>query len=267
VSSGSGQHRPRKRFGQHFLHDQQVIQRIVQYINPQPGQKLVEIGPGLGALTCPLLQSAGRLDVIELDRDVIPRLRETCKELGELVIHESDVLRFDFSQLTGSGETLRVVGNLPYNISTPLLFHVLDYAEHIHDMTFMVQKEVADRLAAAPGSRDYGRLSVMVQYHCQVDPVLIVEPGSFSPPPKVRSAVIRLTPYATPPWPAGDEILFGQIVNQAFSQRRKTIRNGLKKIASGEQLQQAGIDPACRAEVLAVEDFARLANLLSEQKK
>ncbi|NOY62622.1 MAG: 16S rRNA (adenine(1518)-N(6)/adenine(1519)-N(6))-dimethyltransferase RsmA, partial [Gammaproteobacteria bacterium] len=189
-------HRARKRFGQNFLHDGHVIARIVAAVRPRPGQQIVEIGPGQGALTEPLLDAAGELDVVELDRDLIPLLEQRFNAQQTLRIHQADALKFDFSTLRGdcADAALRVVGNLPYNISTPLLFHLLSFSGLIKDMHFMLQKEVVDRLAAQPGGGDYGRLSVMMQYHCQVERLFVVKPGSFTPVPKVDSAIVRLTP-------------------------------------------------------------------------
>ena len=255
-------HIPRKRFGQHFLHDRGIIDKIVSAIGPQPGERIVEIGPGLGALTCPLLARHGELDVVELDRDVIPRLLENCGDKGELRVHNVDALRFDFAELAGA-KRIRVVGNLPYNISTPLIFHLLESADRIIDMHFLLQKEVVDRLAAAPGSDDYGRLSVMVQYRCRAESLFRVGPGAFSPPPKVDSAVVRLIPFAELPYPAQDEALFARLVNQAFSKRRKTLRNGLKDLLDADGIEAAGIDPGIRPERVSVEEFVRLANAAS----
>jgi 16S rRNA (adenine1518-N6/adenine1519-N6)-dimethyltransferase len=253
-------HRARKRFGQHFLHDRGVIERIIAAIGPQPGDHLVEIGPGLGALTAPLLARHGALDVVELDRDVIPHLEQACAGKGELRVHNVDALKFDFSALAAPGECLRVVGNLPYNISTPLIFHLLDDAAVIADMHFLLQKEVVDRLTAAPGGGDYGRLSVMVQYRCRAEGLFRVGPGAFSPPPKVDSAVVRLTPYAELPFPARDEQRLAELVNRAFSQRRKTLRNSLKQLLDADAIAAAGIDPGERPEQVPVEGFVRLAD-------
>lgn len=257
-------HRPRKRFGQNFLHDANVIHKIVAAIAPRPNDRVVEIGPGLGALTRPLLEKLGTLDVVELDRDVIPELESACEGAGTLTIHNVDALRFDFAALAPAGEKLRVVGNLPYNISTPLIFHLLEQATHIKDLTFMLQKEVVDRLVATPGTRDFGRLSVMVQYRCRAEPLFIVKPGSFRPAPKVDSAVVRLTPYEAPPYPARDEALFSRLVNQAFTQRRKTLRNALKGFVDAAQLESLGVDPALRAEVLPVETFVTISNAVTD---
>lgn len=251
-------HRARKRFGQHFLHDPAIIERLVRSVAPGEGQSLVEIGPGQGALTYPLLDEVDHLQVVELDRDLIALLRERIAP-ERLTIHESDALRFDFAALA-DGRPLRVVGNLPYNISTPLIFHLLDQAGAIADMTFMLQKEVVDRLTAAPGGKDYGRLSVMVQYHCQADYLFFVPPGAFQPPPKVDSAVVRLTPHATPPWPADDPAWLARLVAQAFSQRRKAIRNSLKRLIDADLFAATGIDPGLRPDHLTVADYVALAN-------
>ncbi|HHM05516.1 MAG TPA: 16S rRNA (adenine(1518)-N(6)/adenine(1519)-N(6))-dimethyltransferase RsmA [Gammaproteobacteria bacterium] len=250
-------HRPRKRFGQHFLHDPWIIQRIIQAINPRPGERLLEIGPGLGALTAPLLEAVGQLDVVELDRDVIAPLQVACAGRGVLRVHNEDVLAFDFSRLAGTGP-LRVVGNLPYNISTPLIFHLLSQATSIHDMLFMVQKEVAGRMAAAPGSKDYGRLSVMVQWRCAVETLFGVSPGAFRPPPKVDSAMVHLIPHSRPAVTVDDESLFAALVEQAFKQRRKTLRNSLKQWLSADDIAAVGVEPAWRPEVLSLAQFAAL---------
>lgn len=236
-----------------------AISRILSAIAAEPGQRLVEIGPGQGAITRGLLAACGSLDAIELDRDLIQPLRASCANLGELRVHSADALKFDFAALA-NGTALRIVGNLPYNISTPLLFHLLGQAEAIGDMHFLLQKEVVERLAAGPGSKTYGRLSVMVQARCQVQPLFIIGPGAFTPPPKIDSAFVRLSPYRQPAYDihhAGD---FARLVTQAFSQRRKTLRNTLKPLLDSSQIQACGIDPALRPEQLAIADFARLAN-------
>ena len=255
-------HRPRKRFGQNFLHDPLVIQRIVQVINPMPGQRLVEIGPGQGAITLPLLRACRQLEVVELDRDLIQPLAEKTATAGELVIHQQDALRFDFRSLA-KGEKLRTVGNLPYNISTPLLFHLIAQSDAIQDMHFMLQKEVVDRMAAAPGSGDYGRLSVMVQYHCRVEPLFRVGPGAFKPAPKVDSAFVRLIPWPEPPFPVKNTGDLTVLVRQAFSQRRKTLRNALKSLLSEQDIRATGTDPSARPETISVEQFVALANQLA----
>jgi 16S rRNA (adenine1518-N6/adenine1519-N6)-dimethyltransferase len=252
-------HRPRKRFGQNFLHDPAVIGKIVQAINPRPGDLLVEIGPGQGAITLPLLQAAGRLQVVELDRDLLAPLADKCREAGELEIHSADALAFDFCNLS-AGAPLRVIGNLPYNISTPLLFHLLDQHSCIQDMHFMLQKEVVQRMAAQPGGRDWGRLSVMLQYRCRVTALFTIGPGAFNPPPKVESAFVRLEPYDKPVIDVSDERLFSDLVKQAFSQRRKTLRNTLRGLLDADEINAVGIDPSVRAETLKLEEFAALAN-------
>ncbi len=259
-------HIPRKRFGQHFLHDTSVIDKIIAAVNPKPGEHLVEIGPGLGALTCPLLRRHGELDVVELDRDVIPRLQAACAEAGVLRIHQADALRFDFTTLAKPGTALRIVGNLPYNISTPLIFHLLESAPCISDMHFLLQKEVVDRLTAAPGGASYGRLSVMTQYRCRASALFRVGPGAFTPPPKVDSAVVRLVPYAELPVKADDEALFARLVNQAFTQRRKTLRNALKPILSAEAIEATGIDPTLRPENVSVQDYVALSHAAVETR-
>jgi 16S rRNA (adenine1518-N6/adenine1519-N6)-dimethyltransferase len=255
------EHRARKRFGQNFLHDRHVIDRIVRAIHPKAGERLVEIGPGLGALTLPLLQAAGRLEVVELDRDLIPKLAQQCAGQGELIIHSADALKFDFCALAAGGRR-RLAGNLPYNISTPLIFHLLGQAHCIDDMHFMLQKEVVERLAAKPDTSDYGRLSVMVQYRCKVEQLFIVPPGAFTPAPKVDSAIVRLEPHAAPPVDV-DAAVLEKLVAQAFSQRRKTLRNTLKGLLDAETIEAAGIDPQRRAETLSLQEFAALARCVS----
>ncbi|MCU7933275.1 MAG: 16S rRNA (adenine(1518)-N(6)/adenine(1519)-N(6))-dimethyltransferase RsmA [Candidatus Thiodiazotropha sp. (ex Dulcina madagascariensis)] len=253
-------HRARKRFGQNFLHDPGIIQRIVQAIDPRQDDNLLEIGPGQGAITTQLLPLVRRMHVVELDRDLIEPLAHLCAPLGELEIHNEDALKFDFSRLAKTDAPLRVVGNLPYNISTPLLFHLLDQSEQILDMHFMLQREVVDRMAAAPGSKTYGRLSVMLQARAEVTSLFRVGPGAFNPPPKVDSAFVRLQPCNPPPYRIDDWDIFSKLVSQAFSQRRKTLRNSLRNFLSTATMEVAGIDPGVRAEQLSVEDFANLAN-------
>ena len=253
-------HTPRKRFGQHFLHDPAVIARIVAAIQPRESDALLEIGPGQGAITVPLLQTAGRLQVVELDRDLIDPLREQCRKAGDLTLHNADALQVDFCRLTTDAAPLRVIGNLPYNISTPLLFHLLSQARCISDMHFMLQKEVVDRLTAAPGSRQYGRLSVMVQYRCRVTRLFTIGPGAFQPPPRVESAFVRLEPYRESPVEIHDEAVLELMVRQAFAQRRKTLRNALRGILEDEAIRSLGIDPSVRAEMLGLSEFAALAN-------
>jgi 16S rRNA (adenine1518-N6/adenine1519-N6)-dimethyltransferase len=257
-------HTPRKRFGQHFLHDPAVIARIVSAIQPRASEALVEIGPGQGAITLPLLQAAGALQVIELDRDLIEPLRQRCRQAGELTIHNADALRMDYCALEDKSVMLRVVGNLPYNISTPLLFHLLAQARCIRDMHFMLQKEVVDRLAAAPGSRQYGRLSVMVQYRCQVTPLFTIGPGAFQPPPRVESAFVRLEPYRELPIAARNDAVLEVLVQQAFAQRRKTLRNALRAMLGEHDIRSAGVDPSTRAEMLGLKEFTALADRAAE---
>ena len=251
----------RKRFGQHFLHDPGVLARIVAAIDPKPGERLVEIGPGRGALTLPLLDRCGRLEAVEIDRDLAPALRAAAAGRGELVVHEADVLEVDFRALHGGGGKLRVCGNLPYNISTPLLFHLLEAREVIADMHFMLQKEVVDRLVAPPGGKTYGRLTVMVAAACAATALFRVGRGAFQPPPAVDSAVVRLVPHAADPFPLPDRARFARIVAAAFSMRRKTLRNSLRGLVDAAQFAAAGVAAERRPETLAPAEFARLAAL------
>jgi len=255
-------HRAKKHFGQHFLSARHYIDLIVHAIRPQPGQRVAEIGPGLGAITAPLLRELGALTVIELDRDVIEPLRAKVDGLGTLKVILADVLTVDFTALA-EGQALRLVGNLPYNISSPILFHALDHRQAISDMHFMLQKEVVDRMAADPGSKVFGRLSVMLQAYCRVEALFDVPPGAFSPPPKVDSAVVRLIPYPEERIGIADHAGFGKLVKAAFAQRRKTLRNTLKGIATSEQIEAAGMDPGARAEDVAVSAYVQLANSLA----
>jgi len=273
-----GAYRHKKALGQHFLHDTSYLARIVAAIRPEADDLMVEIGPGLGALTRPLLDTLKHLHVVEFDRDLVPRLRSEFPP-EQLTVHEADALKFDFASLlpspsgggiggeaafpksAASGESkLRVVGNLPYNISSPILFHLADYAEHIRDMHFMLQKEVVERMAAAPDTPDYGRLSVMLQARFRVAKLFNVPPGAFNPPPKVDSAVVRLAPLAAEAVPYQDAQRFAGIVARAFGQRRKTLRNTLKGLIDAEAMAGLGIDPQRRGETLSVREFALLAN-------
>ena len=255
------EHRARKRFGQHFLHDRTAITRIVNAINPSRGDHLVEIGPGLGAITLPLLERVDELHAVELDRDVIPLLQEKAAATeGHLVIHSGDALKFDFAALAGQiGKPLRLAGNLPYNVSSPLLFHFLSFRDVVRDMHFMLQKEVVDRMAAPPGSKTYGRLSVMLAVDCVVEPLFVIRPGAFNPPPKVDSAVVRLNVLDAPPFPLPDRALFGRLVTAAFAQRRKTLRNSISAFLDAGQIAACDIDPQARAETLSAAEFGRLA--------
>lgn len=257
-------HIARKRFGQNFLHDPHVIDRIVAVIKAKPGQHMVEIGPGQGALTKPLLAILGEMDVIEIDRDLVGPLAENLASIGTLRIHRQDALKSDLRTLANHFK-LRVVGNLPYNISTPLLFHLIDQLDVIEDMHFMLQKEVVDRMVAMPDTDDYGRLSVMVQYHCSPVRLLNVGPGAFRPAPKVDSAVIRLQPHFTPPVAVANYPLFANIVNRAFMQRRKTLRNALSGVATPEEMESVDISPTARGETLSLEKFSALANAVNEK--
>ncbi|MDX1749163.1 MAG: 16S rRNA (adenine(1518)-N(6)/adenine(1519)-N(6))-dimethyltransferase RsmA [Methylophaga sp.] len=253
----------RKRFGQNFLQDEAVIADIIAAVAPQKDQHLVEIGPGRGALTASLLEDAGLLDVIELDRDLVPILQYQFKDAPNLHIHQADALEFDFSVLPRDDEKLRVIGNLPYNITTPLLFHLLEQASLIEDMCFMLQREVVERICAAPGNKSYGRLSIMIQYQCMVEQLFIVPPTAFDPPPKVESAIIYIQPRKQ--FLGGDVCIktLGSLVTQAFSQRRKTIANTLKNSVSVAELEAQGIDPKLRPETLSVEQYVALAQSLS----
>ncbi len=256
----SDAHIPRKRFGQHFLHDPGVLHSIVAAIAPLPGQPLVEIGPGEGALTNPLLAAGAAMHVIELDRDLAARLRE--RNDPRLQVIESDVLAVDFGALAARlGAPLRLVGNLPYNVSSPILFHALGQLDAISDMHFMLQKEVVDRMAAGPGGKEYGRLSVMLQAWCEVESLFNVGPGAFRPPPKVDSAVARLRPRPPEEVSIVDPKRFGAVVKAAFGQRRKTLRNALQGVVDADVIEAAGLDPGDRAERIPVAGFVRLANL------
>ena len=256
-------HRPRKRFGQHFLTDPGVIHAIVEAIRPQPSDTIVEIGPGPGAITRPLSRRAGHLHLVELDRDLAAALKSEFAAQDNVTVHEGDALNFDFQRL---GDDLRIVGNLPYNISTPLLFHLLAQRDAIRDMHFMLQKEVVDRMAAQPGSKAYGRLGVMLSCHQHIEPLFDVPPESFDPPPEVTSAVVRLTPKRDDACAISDEDHMSRLVAAAFGQRRKTLRNSLSEFASTDELEAVGIDPGLRAEQLDVDAFVSLSNALVSRR-
>ncbi len=256
-------HQPRKRFGQNFLQKQEVIEDILHVIGPRHNDVMVEIGPGLGALTVPLARALKQLHVIELDRDLVKTLREKHLD-SNLVIHEGDALKFDFTSLSTN---LRVVGNLPYNISTPLLFHLATQIDCVRDIHVMLQKEVVERMVAAPDTSAYGRLSVALQYRFDMEKVLDVGPDAFYPQPKVESAVVRMLPRAKREPEAQDEALFARIVTTTFSQRRKTLRNTLRNILESADYEALGVDPGARAETLAVSDFVRIANWVGERQK
>ena len=259
-------HQARKRFGQNFLHDPGVIERIVRAINPKPEDSIVEIGPGLGAITEEILAINPRLQVVELDRDLIPVLRTKFFNYPEFRIHEADALSFDFSLLV-SDRPLRIVGNLPYNISTPLIFHLLSQSGVVQDMHFMLQKEVVQRLAAVPGDNNYGRLGIMAQYFCKVQPLFEVGPGAFRPAPKVDSAIVRLVPHKELPYPARDLKMLQAVVRTAFNARRKTLRKALAAMVTVEQLQSLGINDGLRPENLGLADYVRIADLLADTGK
>lgn len=261
----SSSHRPRKRFGQNFLHDRNAIDRIVTAIAPVPGDAIVEIGPGRGALTVPLLRACGVLEAIEMDRDLIDSLHEACAPHGTIRLHQADALSFDVTRCH-DGTDLRLVGNLPYNISTPLIFHLLDTAHAIRDMHFMLQREVVDRMTAAPGSRIYGRLSVMAQYYCQVERLFTVAPGAFHPVPAVESAIVRLVPHPPGETSAEEAEQLACVVSTAFAQRRKTVRKTLRGLLDEAALERCGVDPGSRPEQLGLAAFRRLAAELSHRR-
>lgn len=260
-------HIARKRFGQNFLHDQGIIQQIIHAINPQPNENIVEIGPGKGALTEPLLSRTEQLNVIELDRDLIPILQNNLGHPDNFYVHNVDALKYDYSQLADDKNSLRIVGNLPYNISTPLLFHLMKFAPIIKDMHFMLQKEVVDRMVAKPNSKAYGRLGVILQYYCTVEKLFIVKPGAFFPPPKVDSAIVRLIPHKKPPVDVKDEAVFAKVLTQCFRMRRKTLRNNLKETLTEDEIISVGINPSCRSETLTIAEFALLANIVAAKNK
>jgi 16S rRNA (adenine1518-N6/adenine1519-N6)-dimethyltransferase len=255
-------HQAKKRFGQNFLHNDAVISDIIDAINPEPGENLVEIGPGLGALTEPVIERAEKLSVVELDRDLAKRLRHHPFLAPHLTIYETDALNFDFGQLATDKKPLRIFGNLPYNISTPLIFHLLTFKDKVQDMHFMLQKEVVERMAAGPDCKAYGRLSIMTQYQCQVIPVMEIGPEAFKPAPKVDSAIVRLVPHRDIKNPVKDIAALNTVCLAAFNQRRKTIRNGFKKLISVAQLESLNIDANVRPENLTIDDYIMLANFI-----
>jgi 16S rRNA (adenine1518-N6/adenine1519-N6)-dimethyltransferase len=252
-------HLAKKRFGQNFLTDKAIINSLVEAISPQPDDLMVEIGPGLGALTQPLLAKLNHLHVVEIDRDIIQWMQNFYPK-HKIFIHNSDVLKFDFTQI---GEHIRIVGNLPYNISSPILFHLLENTKQIIDMHFMLQKEVVERMVALPSTPEYGRLSVMLQYRLKMEYLITVPPEAFEPAPKVESAFVRCIPHQTLPYPAKDEALFAKVVLAAFGQRRKTLRNTLKGLLGDDGFTQLNIDSQLRAENLSVSQFVAIANFLA----
>ena len=255
-------HRARKRFGQHFLIDPGVVDAIVSAIAPQPGDKLLEIGPGTGALTEALARRADRLHLVELDRDLAERQRQRWRNDERVTVHEADALAFDYSAL---GTRLRVVGNLPYNVSTPLLFHLLEHRDALIDMHFMLQKEVVDRIAAAPGSKRYGRLSVALQTWFEAGALFDVPPEAFDPPPAVHSAVLRLLPRGEDALLPYDPAVLNRLLTAAFGQRRKTLRNALGNVVDASTLSETGIDPGARAETVDPQTWVRLANRIADE--
>jgi 16S rRNA (adenine1518-N6/adenine1519-N6)-dimethyltransferase len=258
-------HQARKRFGQNFLHDPAVIERIVKAIAPKPGEHLVEIGPGLGALTEPVAERCGHLTVVELDRDLAQRLREHPTLADKLTIYQTDAMKFDFSQLMPADGKLKVFGNLPYNISTPLLFHLFEFADCIENMHFMLQKEVVERMTAGHGSKTFGRLSVMTQFFCQAIPVVEVGPGAFKPAPKVDSAVVRLIPKPVAERADVPVAVLNRVCLEAFNQRRKTLRNCFSNFATASDIEALGINPGLRPEQLPVSEFIRVAQWLAQR--
>ena len=256
----------RKRFGQHFLHDANIVQRMIDAFAPQLIDHVVEIGPGHGVLTRALASRVARLHAIEIDRDLVAQLAAELGGHTNVLIHQADALQFNLCQLAGEGHKLRLIGNLPYNISTPLLFRLLAQSQCIQDMCFMLQKEVVERLTAAPNSKAYGRLSVMIQWRCRTQPLFTVSPAAFSPRPKVDSMIVYLEPYATPPIAVADEPTFARVVAAAFAARRKTLRNALAGMLDTDALRAAGIDPMRRGETLTIADFAALANALARKE-
>jgi len=252
----------KKRYGQHFLHDPGTIDRIVEAIAPQPGERIVEIGPGRGAITAPILERTGVIDVVEIDADVVPELQARCAGRGELRTHLADALEFDLRTLRGDGPRLRLIGNLPYNVSTPLLFHFVEQLDAIADMHFMLQREVVARMAARPDTDDYGRLTVTLAPHVAVQPLFDIRPGAFQPPPQVVSTFFALRPHGQAPFDTGAPGAFARVVAAAFGKRRKTLRNALRGLLEPEQIAAAGVDPGARAETLTPAQFGALARQL-----
>jgi len=264
---------PRKSLGQNFLQDLNIINKIVASLGLKESDTVLEIGPGRGALTELILSLAGQIHLVEFDRDLVSYWQNRADTLMNVVVHGQDILKFDLNELLKAGsevdqaaDKIKVIGNLPYNISSPVLFHLMKYAEHIHSQVVMLQKEVVERMVSDPGSKQYGRLSVMLQQRYDIENLFTVPPGAFFPPPKVDSAIARLTPLTTPQHPVENQADFAELVKQAFSQRRKTLRNTLKKHLNAEQIEELEIDPSTRAETLSVADFARLANCYSANK-
>lgn len=262
-------HQPRKRFGQNFLQDEAIVSHIIAAFHPRPNDRVIEIGPGLGALTKPLLENLDHLDVIEIDRDLVVDLRVTFPDLAHLTIYNQDALHFDLEELyhqNPAPQKLRIIGNLPYNIATPLIFHFLESAHVIQDMYFMLQKEVVQRLCAKPLEEHYGRLSIMIQYHCSTEPLLSISPEAFYPKPKVTSQIVRLIPHETPPYPVLDKRMLRTITTAAFNHRRKTIHNALKIYLKADDFLALNIDPGLRPEALSLPQFVAITNFIVQQK-
>jgi 16S rRNA (adenine1518-N6/adenine1519-N6)-dimethyltransferase len=259
-------HQAKKRFGQNFLNNIDIIERIVSNVAPAADDNLVEIGPGQGAITAPLLSHCPTLNVIEIDKHLIPVLLAQFAKYPGFKIYQEDALKFDFSELA-TKKPLRIVGNLPYNISTPIIFHLLSFQNKIEDMHFMLQKEVVERIASTAGQKNYGRLSVMVQYYCQVENLFGVPPESFTPQPKVDSAIVKLTPFKTLPFVAKDVSIFSNLVNVAFQQRRKTLRNSLKQLLNKEQIESLPVDTSLRPENITLEEYVNISNLINDENK
>lgn len=258
------QHKARKRFGQNFLIDHGVIRDIVRAVHPQKNDVIVEIGPGKGAITQLLADSCDNISVIELDRDLVPWLKVKFEKHPNFQLFQADALQFDFAQLIKPEQALRIVGNLPYNISTPLIFHLLTYSTQVHDMHFMLQKEVVKRMAAQAGDSAYGRLGIMVQYYCAVENLFEVPPTAFDPAPKVDSAIVRLVPHKELPHPATNFKTLEKLVNVAFQQRRKTLRNALKQLLDPSIIEQLPIDTSARAEEISLAEYVATSNLLDQ---
>jgi 16S rRNA (adenine1518-N6/adenine1519-N6)-dimethyltransferase len=263
LSTGTA-HQARKRFGQNFLHDQQIIDRIIREIAPSSEDHLLEIGPGQGALTKQLARSGARLDCVELDRDLAKHLTEIYRDYDNVHIHQHDILKFELKDLLQGDKPIRIIGNLPYNISTPVLFHLLKYYENIQDMSFMLQLEVVERMSATVGEKNYGRLSLMLQYFCQAEKLFNVPPQAFNPQPKVNSAIVRLTPHDTLPVTARDVDCLKVVVRTAFNQRRKTLKNSLKTLISDSDLGDLAIDMTLRPENLSLADYVKISDAISK---
>ncbi|MFK8015150.1 MAG: 16S rRNA (adenine(1518)-N(6)/adenine(1519)-N(6))-dimethyltransferase RsmA [Gammaproteobacteria bacterium] len=267
MSTNDVNHRPRKRFGQNFLHDTQIIDELIRCVDPRSGETFIEIGPGRGALTLPLLEQDIDLHAIEIDRDLAARWQNQAQRNPRFFVHCADALKVSLNDVLPGSERVRLIGNLPYNVSTPLLFRFVSWRDRLIDLHLMLQKEVVERMAAAPGNKTYGRLTVMLAPWFQIESLVHVGGEAFDPPPKVDSAFVRLTPHAAPPFQIDDTAAYREIVTAAFSMRRKTLRNGLRALLETDQIDACGIDPSARAETLAPSEFAALANALVQHRK